>query len=104
MCSANAMHTQSCCCCMYVCSAAHLHALIPELGKRCPYMRQQLLPVLSTTCGSQHLLLEACAVAVQEPVYVQYLRLWQLVLVLEGLWPQGSHEHVLLEFWADVLD
>lgn len=84
--------------------SAHLYTLIPQLCKGRPDAGQQLLPVLSTSHSSLHLILEACAVPVQKPVYVQDLGLLQAVLALECFRPQGTHQHMLLELWADVLD
>lgn len=82
----------------------HLHALIPQLCKGSPDASQQLLPVLGTCSSLLHLLLEACAVPVQQAVEVQDLRLWQLVFVLERFWAQRTHQHMLFKLWADVLD
>lgn len=83
---------------------SHLYTLIPQLRKRCPDACKQLLPVLSASNSCCHLLLEACAVSVQQPVHVQDLRLRQPVLVLERLRTKGTHQHMLLKLWADVLD
>lgn len=60
--------------------------------------------MLSPSHSSFYLLLEACAVPVQEAIYVQDLRLRHSVLVLECFRAQCTHQHMLLELWADILN